>query len=135
MDADPRAELQRLVARLPEADVPAALRAVAELAAQRDPFLTHVLAAEEDDEELNEVGQRMLKEAREDSEAGRTHSLEEVEREFWPLRPTLRFTTRALRDLKRLDAPTRLRVLGRIKRYIEEPPVRGRTSREGKNLP
>ena len=49
---------------------------------QRDPFLTHVLAAEEDDEELNEVGQRMLKEAREDSEAGRTHSLEEVEREL-----------------------------------------------------
>ena len=82
MDADPRAELQRLVARLPEADVPAALRAVAELSDQRDPFLTHVLAAEEDDEELNEVGQRMLKEAREDSEAGRTHSLEEVEREL-----------------------------------------------------
>ena len=81
-DADPRAELQRLVARLPEADVPAAFRAVAELAAQRDPFLTHLLAAEEDDEELNEVGQRMLEEAREDSEAGRTHSLEEVEREL-----------------------------------------------------
>ena len=46
------------------------------------------------------------------------------------MRPTLRFTTRALRDLKRLDAPTRLRVLGRIKRYSknlprgEEPPVR-----------
>ena len=40
------------------------------------------------------------------------------------MRPTLRFTTRALRDLKRLDAPTRLRVLGRIKRYLEEPPVR-----------
>ncbi len=40
------------------------------------------------------------------------------------MRPTLQFTTRALRDLKRLDAPTRLRVLGRIKRYIEEPPVR-----------
>ena len=82
MDADPRAELQRLAARLPEAIVPAALRAVAELAAQRDPFLTHVLAAEEDDEELNEVGQRMLKEARADSEAGRTHTLEEVGREL-----------------------------------------------------
>ena len=40
------------------------------------------------------------------------------------MRPTLRFTTRALRDLKRLDAPTRLRVLGRIKRTIEDPPVR-----------
>ena len=82
MDADPRAELQRLVARLPEAIVPAALRAIGELAAQRDPFLTHVLAAEEDDEELNEVGQRMLQEAREDAAAGRTHSLEEVEREL-----------------------------------------------------
>ena len=55
---------------------------VAELAAQRDPFPTHVLAAEEDDEELNEVGQRMLKEARADSKAGRTHTLEEVEREL-----------------------------------------------------
>ena len=40
------------------------------------------------------------------------------------MRPTLQFTTRALRDLKRLDPPTRLRVLGRIKRYVEEPPVR-----------
>lgn len=82
MDPDPRAELQRLIARLPEAIVPAALRAVTELASRRDPFLTHVLAAEEDDEELNEVGQRMLKEARADSAAGRTHTLEEVEREL-----------------------------------------------------
>lgn len=40
------------------------------------------------------------------------------------MRPTLRFTTRALRDLKRLDLPTRLRVLGRINRYIEDPPKR-----------
>lgn len=40
------------------------------------------------------------------------------------MRPTLRFTTRALRDLKRLDAPTRLRILGRINRYIEEPPTK-----------
>ena len=40
------------------------------------------------------------------------------------MRPTPRLTTRALRDLKRLDAPMRLRVLGRIKRTIEEPPVR-----------
>jgi len=47
-----------------------------------DPFLAHVLAAEEDDEELNEVGLRMLREAREDSEAGRTYSLEEVKREL-----------------------------------------------------
>ena len=82
MDPDPRAELQRLIARLPEAMVPAALRAVAELASQRDPFLTHVLAAEEDDEELNSVGQQMLQEARADSAAGRTHTLEEVEREL-----------------------------------------------------
>jgi len=82
MDSDARAELQRLIARLPEAVVPAALRAVAELAAKRDPFLTHVLAAEEDDEELNAIGQQMLREAREDSAAGRTHSLEEVEREL-----------------------------------------------------
>ena len=82
MDPDPRAELQRLIARLPEAVVPAALRAVAELVSQRDRFLTHVLAAEEDDEELNDVGQRMLKEARADSAVGRTHTLEEVEREL-----------------------------------------------------
>ena len=82
MDSDARAELQRLIARLPEAVVPAALRAVTELAAKRDPFLTHVLAAEEDDEELNAIGQQMLREAREDSAAGRTHALEEVEREL-----------------------------------------------------
>ena len=77
-----REELRRLVARLPESMIPAALRAVTELANQRDPFLAHVLEAEEDDEELNEVGRRMLEEAREDSEAGRTHSLEDVEREL-----------------------------------------------------
>ena len=82
MDADPRAELQRLIDRLPEAAVPAVLRVVAQLAAQRDPFLSHVLAAEEDDEELNELGQRLLDEAREDSAAGRTHTLKEVEREL-----------------------------------------------------
>ena len=40
------------------------------------------------------------------------------------MRPTLRFTTRALRDLKRLDPRTRLRFLGRIKRYVDKPPVR-----------
>ena len=82
MDADPREELKRLVDRLPEPVVPAALRMVAELATGRDQFLTHVLAAEEDDEELNEVGRRMLAEAREDSEAGRTHTLREVEMEL-----------------------------------------------------
>lgn len=82
MAADPRAELHRLIAQLPEAVVPAALRAIAKLAAHRDPFLTHVLAADQDDEELNDAGQRMLKEARDDSAAGRTHTLEEVEREL-----------------------------------------------------
>lgn len=40
------------------------------------------------------------------------------------MRPTLQFTARALRDLKRLDAATRVRVLGRIKRYVEDPPAR-----------
>ena len=99
--------------RLPEADVPAALRAVAELAAQRDPFLTHVLAAEEDDEELNEVGQRMLEEAREDSEAGADTQPGGSGAGAGPLRPTLRLTTRALRDLNGWMRPMRLRVLGR----------------------
>ena len=84
MEGNPREELQRLVARLPEPIVPAALRAVTELANQRDPFMAHVLAAEEDDEELNEVGRLMLAEASEDSRAGRTHSLEDVERELDP---------------------------------------------------
>lgn len=40
------------------------------------------------------------------------------------MRPTLRFTTRALRDLKQLDAATRVRVLGKIRRYVEDPPAR-----------
>ena len=82
MAADPRDELRNLVARLPEPMVPAALRADTALADRCDPFLAHVLAADEDDEELNEAGRRMLEEARRDSEAGRTHSLEEVEREL-----------------------------------------------------
>ena len=51
------------------------------------------------------------------------------------MRPTLRFTTRALRDLKRLDPPTRLRVVGRIKRYVTEPPARAvRLKGEGETL-
>ncbi len=49
------------------------------------------------------------------------------------MRPTLRFTTRALRDLKRLDAATRVRILGKIKRYIEEPPGRAVRLKGGGN--
>ena len=60
MAPNPREELHRLVAQLPESMIPAALRAVTELVIQRDPFLAHVAAAKEDDEELNEVGRRML---------------------------------------------------------------------------
>ena len=56
----------------------------------------HETGAQGHGKKENEVGQRMLEEAREDSEAGRTHNLEEVERELGPLRPTLRFTTGAL---------------------------------------
>ncbi len=82
MDADPREQLQRLVARLPEPIVPAALRAVTELAAQRDPFLASVLAAPEEHEELTEVARRAIREGDADIDAGRVHTIDEIEREF-----------------------------------------------------
>ena len=40
------------------------------------------------------------------------------------MRPTLRFTNRALRDLKRLDAPTHARILAGIKQYVDSPPAK-----------
>ncbi|MCY4627280.1 MAG: hypothetical protein OXE58_06900 [Acidobacteria bacterium] len=82
MDANPRQALQRLVARLPEPIVPAALRAVTELAIQRDPFLANVLAAPEENEELTDWARRAVQEGDADIDAGRVHSTEEIKREF-----------------------------------------------------
>jgi len=82
MDADPREELQRLVARLPEPIVPAALRAVTELAIQRDPFLANLLAAPEEDEELTDGARQAIRDGDADIDAGRVHTTEEIEREF-----------------------------------------------------
>ena len=82
MDVDPREELQRLVARLPEPIVPAALRAVTELTIQRDPFLAKLLVAPADDEELSDRARQAIREGDADIDAGRVHSTEELEREF-----------------------------------------------------
>ena len=82
MDTDPREELQRLVARLPESIVPAALRAVTELAIQRDPFLANLLAAPEEDEELTGDARQAVRDGDADIDAGRVHSTEEIEQEF-----------------------------------------------------
>ena len=81
MDTDPREELQRLVARLPESIVPAALRAVTELAIQRDPFLVDLLAAPEEDEELTDGARQAVRDGDADIDAGRVHSTEEIEQE------------------------------------------------------
>ena len=82
MDADPREELQRLVARLPEPIVPAALRAVTELAIQRDSFRASLLAAPEEDEELTAGARQAIREGDAEIDAGRVHSTEEIKREF-----------------------------------------------------
>ena len=82
MDADPRQELQRLVARLPEPVVPAALRAVTELAGERDPFQANLLAAPEEDEELTDGALAAIREGEADIDSGRSHSTEEIKREF-----------------------------------------------------
>ena len=82
MDDDPREELQRLVARLPEPIVPAALRAVTELVRQHDPFLANLLTAPEEDEELTDGARRAMQEGNADIDAGRVHSTEEIEREL-----------------------------------------------------
>ena len=81
MDGKPREELQRLVARLPEPIVPAALRAVTELAIQRDPFLANLLAAPSDDEELSDRARQAIREGDADIAAGRVHSTQDLERE------------------------------------------------------
>ncbi len=82
MDDDPREELQRFVARLPEPIVPAALRAVTELAIEHDPFLANLLAAPEEDEELTERARQAMREGDADIDAGRVRGTYEIEREF-----------------------------------------------------
>lgn len=82
MDATPRQALQRLVARLPEPIVPAALRAVTELAIQQDPFLANVLAAPGENEELTDQAHRAIREGDAVIDAGRVHSTDEIKQEF-----------------------------------------------------
>jgi len=82
MDDDPREELQRLVARLPEPIVPAALRAVTELVIQRDPILANLLAAPEEDEELTDGARQAMQAGDADIDAGRVHSTEQIEQKL-----------------------------------------------------
>ncbi len=82
MDTDLREQLQRLVARLPEPIVPAALRAVTELAIQRDPFLANLCAAPEEDQELTDGARQAIREGDADVDAGRVRTSDEIEREF-----------------------------------------------------
>lgn len=82
MDADPREELQRLVTGLPDAIVPAALRAVTELAVRHDPFLANLVAAPEETTELTEGARQAMQDGDADIDAGRVHSTEEIKQEF-----------------------------------------------------
>ena len=63
--------------------------AVTEPADQRDSFLAELLAAPEGDEPLSDAAREAIRDGEADVEAGRIHSMEDLEREFGtePARP------------------------------------------------
>ncbi len=82
MEANVKEHLYRLVDQIPEGEVHAARRYLEYLAEHGDPFVSSLMEAPEEDEELSEEGQRLLDEGDEDLRAGRTHTLEEVKEEL-----------------------------------------------------
>jgi hypothetical protein len=73
-----REHLRDLVERLPERQIPEAVRRIEELAAEEDPVLRAFLEAPEDDEPLTEEEREAIAEADRDFAEGRTLSAAEV---------------------------------------------------------
>ena len=82
MEANPRDRLYRLIDRLPDTEIQAAVRYLEYLTECSDPLVRIAMAAPEDDEELSERGHRLLDEGRQDLAAGRTYTLDEVKRKL-----------------------------------------------------
>ena len=72
----------RLTDRLPDEAIPAATRYLECLADRGDPFVRHLYEAPEEEEDLNEAGQRLLGKAYDDVDAGRLCGNDEPKREF-----------------------------------------------------
>lgn len=77
-----REQISRIVGRLPDADAHAVLRFVEYLSCRHDPYMAQLLAAREEDVELNEEGRRLANEGFRALDAGDAVSLEQVKREF-----------------------------------------------------
>ena len=82
MVVDLRAELSRLVSRLPDEDVRATLAFAEERAARCDPLEERLLAVPEENEELGEDETAAIREGLADRDAGRVVSSEAVKREL-----------------------------------------------------
>lgn len=80
--ADDREQLLRLARRVPDEEIPAAVRYLEYLSDRADPYLRFLLSVPEVDHELSEECERGLEEAWDDIRAGRVHSSEEVRREL-----------------------------------------------------
>ena len=82
MVMDLRAELSRLVSRLPDEDVRATLAFAEERAARRDPLEERLSAVSEENEELDDDEVAAIRDGLADREAGRVYSSEAVKREL-----------------------------------------------------
>ncbi|MGH7857509.1 MAG: hypothetical protein ACREQY_09275 [Candidatus Binatia bacterium] len=76
----PREHLRQLIEELPEAEVPAAERALAALVSRADPLRALLESAPLDDEPETEEERDAVAEARADRDAGRLTSHDEVKR-------------------------------------------------------
>jgi hypothetical protein len=82
MEAKAKERLYRLIDQIPEAEVHTAERFLEYLTTADDPVLRALMTAPEDDEPVTPEEEEAVREALEDIEAGRVHSLEEVKQEL-----------------------------------------------------
>ena len=77
-----RSRLLQVAEHLPDEEIQAAIRYLEFLAGRGDPYLSYLMSAGEEEEEVSEQGQRLLDEGWEDIEAGRLMGSDEVKREL-----------------------------------------------------
>lgn len=82
MEAKAKERLYRLIDRIPDGEVHTAERFLEYLTTSDDPVMRALMNAPEDDEPVTPEEEEAVREALEDVEAGRMHSLEEVKREL-----------------------------------------------------
>ncbi len=82
MDAHEKSRLADLIEQLPEEEIHAAVRYLEYLKDRGDPYLKYLLSVPEEEEELTDEFKRKLDEAREDIEAGRLISSDQLKQEL-----------------------------------------------------